>query len=377
MLIKNARIFDGLRYFDGDCIEIRSDVFSRIFCGCSDSGTIDAQGRILIPGLIDAHMHGVCGHDCMQPGGIEKIARALPTFGTTAFYPTSPCEEDELMLTFLNEIQAAMKLKHGAQIMGAHLKGPCLVADAIGTHVEYMLQDPSTDYFDDVLKAYGQAVARVSIAPEMPGALEVIQKLTSYGIIVSIGHTHADGDIIRRAVRSGASLVTHMFNGMTPMHHRDPGAVGASLTCDDLFCEFIADMIHVHPTCIEVLLRCKGNERAMAVTDGISASGNMPDGVYPMGTQEIEVEDGRAMWEGKLAGSTLTMDKALKNLVDVAGVPLEVAIALCSTNPAKVMRIDNRKGRIAPGMDADAVLLNPDLSVHMTIVRGNIEYACI
>jgi N-acetylglucosamine-6-phosphate deacetylase len=211
----------------------------------------------------------------------------------------------------------------------------------------------------------------MTVAPELPGALELIARLSAAGIVASIGHTDASGAQVREAVRAGATAATHVFNGMTPFHHRNPGVVGAVADLAEVSCELICDGVHIDPAALRMFYRAKGVDGIRLVTDAISAAG-MPDGEYPLGTRTVIVSYGRAVIKGNepIAGSVLTMESAVQNAVRFLGIPIEEAVLISSTNAARLLGLGSRKGAIAPGLDADLLVLGDQLSVEATMVAG-------
>lgn len=327
----------------------------------------------VIPGLIDVHVHGIAGADMMQ-GRVESVghmARRYAAHGVTGFLATTLTESREVTQRAVEAIRTYMEdpCADGAVVLGIHLEGPFLNPGYKGMQFEGHLERPDMGYLQTLLTWAGGKVVRVSLAPEMPGAGDLVEYLCRQGIYVSIAHTGATFEEALDAVLLGATQVTHSFNAMTGLHHRKPGVVGAALVCDDLYTELIADGIHVHPAVMRLLVRVKGRGRMMLVTDAMPAT-EMADGEYPFGGHRVIVRSGRAaLADGTLAGSTLTMDRAVRNIVRLCGISVVDAVYMASTTPAESMGL-RRKGKLVAGHDADIAVLSPDLAAISTWVAG-------
>lgn len=340
----------------------------------SGSGMLDARGLLLAPGFIDLQCNGAFGYDLTQnPESVWRVATQLPQFGVTSFLPT-------IVSSPLSTVRLAQDIWHkgpprgfkGAQALGLHLEGPFLNPAKRGAHNPAYLRPPSVE---DVANWTPETGARlVTLAPELLGALDVIATLTERGVVVSAGHSMASYDQARNAVTAGTRYATHLFNGMPELHHRKPGLLGAMLADERVTIGLIADGIHVHPALIKLLWHMTGDDRLNLVTDGIAAVG-MGDGVYTIGGLKVTV-DGRTarVSNGTLAGSLLTMDQALRNLLNYTGCAQAEAVRTITTTPATLLGIANRKGQIAPGYDADVVLLSRDFRVVATVIEGQLRY---
>lgn len=341
-----------------------------------------AAEMTVVPGFVDVHIHGAGGHDVMEGNAraLDRIAATVARHGTTSLVATTvtaPIEETchslEGIARYirnheeLKEPQENTKL--AAEIVGIHLEGPFISKVRRGVHPPDSIARPSVEVLQKFLDAADGLVKIVTIAPEIPGACELIEYAVAARIVAAIGHTDADYDQARAAIQAGARHAVHMFNAMRPFAHRDPGVVGAILTDPEVTAEIIADGVHVAGPTIQVLLGCKGFDTVLLVSDGIAATA-MPDGNYRLGNFEVTVRDGVARnSEGKLAGSTLTLDRALRYLVAL-GVPLKDAVRMATVLPARRLGLAGKKGIIAVGADADLVALTPDLRVAGVMTRG-------
>lgn len=334
---------------------------------------VGLEGAILAPGLIDLHVHGGNGVDTMdgEAGAIAGLSAFVAAHGVTGFLPTT-------VTAPLPEIERALKAVRravdgelpGAQVLGVHLEGPFFNRRRAGAQPLNWCVDPARDALQRLLATGEGLVRMMSLAPELPGALAAIETLTQHGIVASVGHTDATYAQAQAAFAAGARHVTHLFNAMSPLHHREPGVVGAALTTDGVMVQLIADGLHLHPATLAVVVRCKGVDEVLLITDAIAGAG-LPDGEYTMGRQRVIVRNGEARTPaGNLAGSTLTLERAVANMVRLVGVPLSSSLQMASLNPARVLGLAQRKGRLAPGYDADLVCLDADFNVRLTVVGG-------
>ena len=297
-----------------------------------------------------------------------------PAAGVTAFLGTTWTDSGKRIDAALRAIAAAMSQPApGAQLLGAHLEGPYLNAERCGAqHSDYIRLARA----EEALPWLDLGVIRLlALAPEFARNQWLIGEAVNRGVTVSAAHSNASYKQMKNAVAAGLRQATHIFNAMSPLHHREPGAVGAALSLDAISCELICDLVHVHPAAIRVLHRCKGVEKLILITDSVAIAG-LPDGVYRHGHHDVEKKAGviRIAADGTLAGSALTMNAALKNLMDVLDEPLEALWPTASLNPARAIGVDDRKGSIAPGKDADLALIDDCLNVQATIVAGNLVY---
>lgn len=343
----------------------------------SGAWRLSAKGRMVAPGLIDIHIHGTDGHDCL--GDVNEqagVAAALPRHGVTSYVPAVVTGRGEDMERAVRAIAAARRVQAGgqAEILGCHLEGPYISPDYRGAHDPAAIRNPSIVELSLWLDASERSLRLVTIAPERPGALEAIRWLADHGVVSSVGHTAATYAEVQAAIEAGATHSVHCFNAMRPLHHREPGATGAVLSDDRLTAELIADFVHVHPAACAIALRSKGPHGMALVTDAIAAAGQ-PEGRYRLGTLEVVVRDGSArLPDGTLAGSVLTLDLAVRNLVGRGLLTPAEALRRASQNPARIVGVGDRKGTIEMGKDADLICLDDDLQVQWTMTRGALAY---
>jgi N-acetylglucosamine-6-phosphate deacetylase len=337
--------------------------------------TIDFGDAVLAPGLIDIHVHGGAGHDVMEgsDASLAAIERHMAAHGVTSYCPTTvtaPIEKTLRSLELLGKA-AGIKASDGtrARPLGIHLEGPFLSHAKRGVHPPELLQPASLELFEGMWQAAEGRVNLLTIAPEIPGALDLITAASQRGICVSLGHSDADLAQSRAGIEAGARHATHTFNAMRALDHRQPGLLGAVLTDNSLTADIIADGIHVAPSVIDLFVRAKGIERSVLISDAISATG-MPDGTYSLGGLEVQVHDGRCESGGRLAGSVLTLDRAVRNTMDFASLSLQHAIRMATYNPACVLGIEKRKGILAVGADADIAVFTPRGELLQTFIAG-------
>ncbi|NWJ45731.1 MAG: N-acetylglucosamine-6-phosphate deacetylase [Chloroflexi bacterium] len=330
------------------------------------------------PGLIDMQINGGLGFDfTQQPNSVGEVAKALPRWGVTAFLPTYITAPIETYFEALGWLKANAATTKGAIPLGAHIEGPFLNPRYKGAHEETFLRHPSLEETHRLWECAGDCLKLMTLAPELVGALEVANWLHEKGIIVSAGHTAATYEEGLVAFESGIRLVTHLFNAMPSLHHRKPGIVGVSLAAKDTFCGIIVDGIHLHPGIVRLVYRLKGAANILLVTDAMAGMG-MPPGKYVLGGQEVIVTDKTARlanFAGTLAGSILTLNQAIANMIVYTDCSVAEAVGMASLNPARLLGIDKRKGRLEAGYDADIAVFKPDnFETLMTLVNGEILY---
>jgi N-acetylglucosamine-6-phosphate deacetylase len=327
----------------------------------------DFPADVLAPGFIDAHNHGGGGvgfHDPDPRAAAEHIVLTHRAHGTTtmmASLVTAPLDELERLVLALAEL-----VREGL-LAGIHLEGPWLSPAHRGAHAENLLRLPDAASVDRLLGAGGGAVRMVTIAPELQGGLSAVSRIVRHGAVAAVGHTDADYALTRAAIEVGATVGTHVFNAMRPLHHREPGAAGAVLEDPAMFAELVADGVHLHPSIVRLII--DGPARPVFVTDAMAAAG-ASDGDYKLGALDVRVADGAArLVDGTIAGSVLTLDQAVRYAVLTAGVPLAPALRAASQNPADMLHLSDR-GRILPGLRADLVVLDGELQVRAVMHEG-------
>jgi N-acetylglucosamine-6-phosphate deacetylase len=337
---------------------------------------LDMGDSTLVPGFIDMHIHGGAGRDVMDtaPDALPAVERLLYSHGVTSYFPTTITAPVDRTLKALEHLGQEIERSKGSQEqrarpVGIHLEGPFISHARPGVHPQADLQRPSVALFEKMWEASRGTVKIITIAPELPGARELISEATRRGVCVSMGHSDADLAQAQAGVDAGVRHATHTFNAMRPLDHRDPGIIAEVLTDQRISAEIIADGIHVDPVVVRLFLRAKGVDGAVLVTDATAATG-MPNGRYKLGSLEVEVKDGKCLRDGRLAGSVLTMDKAVRNIVKFASWPLQQAVQLATLNPARTTSLSENAGQLVPGAPADIVALNSAGEVVKTFVRG-------
>jgi N-acetylglucosamine-6-phosphate deacetylase len=338
---------------------------------------IDGDGQMLIPGMIDVHIHGADGYDMMDGtlASIEAVSKACARTGCTTFLATSVSSTLEDLQKMIANVAMVSGNEPGAKIVGVHIEGPYLNVKRKGMQNEQYLRHPDVEEMKVILEKSGSLIRMVTLAPELPGGLDLIDFLTERGIIAAIAHSDCDYDQAKLAFGRGASHVTHCFNGMRPIHHRDPGLVIAAFEEEHVSVQAIVDNVHLHPAIVRLMHREKGADKMVLITDALQAMG-MGDGTYLFGGHEVKVSQGVAkLADGTLASSTVTMNEALKKAVQ-AGIPLADAIKMATQTPADILGLTT-KGRIQPGADADLILIDGQFEVLWTMVGGKLVYQSI
>jgi N-acetylglucosamine-6-phosphate deacetylase len=359
---------------DGVVLEVRARNAGEIPRGVR---VVDFGETTIAPAYIDLHIHGGAGHDVMRADAdaLARFERSLASHGVGAYFPTTVTAPLDATLAALENladtIEAASTREplNRAIPLGIHLEGPFISHARRGVHPPANLVPPTIAIFERFWQVARGHIVVMTIAPELDGAIEVIEQATRRGVCVSLGHTDATLEEARAGVSAGARHATHTFNAMRPLNHREPGILGEVLTNSRLSADIIADGIHLDPAIVKIFLKAKGTENAVLITDAISAT-DMPDGRYILGAIEVEVKDGKCVADGKLAGSVLTMDRAVRNIMQFAGCDLQQSVRLASENPARVTGLKTR-GRIEPGARADFVILNSAGKVMKTVIGGH------
>lgn len=338
---------------------------------------VDLKGAMLVPGFLDLHTHGGDNVDvnAATAEDFAQISRFFARNGTTGWLCSILTDTEEQTLWSIGQAREAMAAPiAGARLLGIHLEGPFLSPEYKGAMPEHLLKKGDAALFRRYQQAAGGTVRYLTVAPEVEGVVDMIREISGE-VAVAIGHSGADYETAIRAIDAGARACTHTFNAMGLFHQHRPSIMGAVLE-RPVYCEAICDGRHLHPGTVRMLLACKGWDRVAAVTDSIQAAG-LPDGRYKLGVNDVVVEDGDAKLasNGVRAGSTLTTGQALKNLVAFTGQPVERVLPLLTLNPARLIGMEERKGSIAPGKDADLVVLDDQLNVKQTYVSGVCVYA--
>ena len=335
---------------------------------------VDLAGSLVVPGFIDTHCHGG-GGGSFSSAESKEIVRAIAAHrrhGTTTMLASLVSEP---IRALANQQAALRELVEDGELAGIHLEGPFIAEARCGAHDPAVLLEPDAAAIDALLHAGRGAVRMMTVAPELAGGVRAVRQLTEAGVIAAVGHTDGTEEQIRPAIDAGATVATHLFNGMRPLHHREPGPIGALLDDERVTVELICDLVHVHPTILRLAATFCGRERTMLITDAMSAT-DAADGRYHLGRLEVDVRDGIATVAetGALAGSTLTMDAAFRNLVRGAGVGVADAVHATSGRPAELLGIADRTGSLRSGLAADLVVLDANLRPARVLRNG--EWIC-
>jgi N-acetylglucosamine-6-phosphate deacetylase len=355
---------------DGVIERVTSDTLAE-----TGAAQIDASESTVVPGFVDIHVHGALDCDTMDatPQTLEVMSTFYASHGVTSFLPTTMTETREHIDAALDNIKLMMaRGVPGAQILGAHVEGPFLNAKQCGAQSPDLIRPARREEYG---RWFDLGIVRLmTIAPEIAENSAMIEDAQRAHVTLAIGHSDADYATACRSFTQGVTQATHTFNGMRGLHHREPGTAGAVLASDDVVAQVIADNVHVHPGVMKIIYKCKTAERLALITDAIEAVG-LGDGTYRLGPQDITVRNGQARTaSGSLAGSTLTLDVALRNIMKATGCRLNEAVEMATLTPARSINVGDRKGNVAPGYDADLTVLNADLEVQSTIVGGKVVY---
>jgi len=382
LVIRHGKVVSTSSVIDDAYILIEKGVIVEVgkepFTGFANA-TINVEGSIVMPGFIDTHTHGIGGLDVVinrDPWKILEMAKQYSRHGVTGFLPTTVTAPFDVLIEASKAVSEAMKewrSDYGARILGVHLEGPYINPEMAGAQNKAFIRLPNIEEFKKLLEASHNNIKQITIAPELPGASELILYAKSLGITISAGHTNATYEEAVESIEKGVTKATHLFNGMRRFHHRDPGITLALIQSPSVYLEIIADFIHLHPAVVKLVVDYATPRRIVLITDSIAAA-DMPDGIYELGGLKVIVEHGlcKLADTGTLAGSTLTMDKAVRNIYEL-GYNLKDIVLMSSSNPARSINL-NRIGDIAKGYYADLVVLKQDLSVDKTIVNGEVVY---
>jgi len=335
---------------------------------------VDGQGLTVLPGFIDLHTHGAKGNEMIgiTAPGLQEMSQFYASHGVTGFLATTWTAPYEAIRDAIAVTRSVMGNENGAKILGVHLEGPWLNVAVCGAQEKTLIRTASREEALEYLNT--DLIRLVAVAPEIPDNEWIIRECVHRGITVAAGHTNAIYTEMKHAVEMGVTQVTHCFNAMRPLNHREPGVVGAAFDLPQIKCELIADNIHVNPVVIKLLLNIKGPENVILISDSISAAG-MPDGEYTFEGARVTVKAGAArLADGTLAGSTLTLDRALANVMKATGRPLGELIVCASLNPARAIHMEDHKGQLRRDWDADLILVNQNLQVKFTMVEGKVVF---
>lgn len=366
IILRNEVLENKVIVFDEKIIDITDEV-------PKNCEVIDVNGKLVAPGLIDIHIHGNMGKDTMEGSdeAIDTISKSIARHGVTSYLPTTMTMDESSIEKALNSVKKGMNRKiDGAKVLGAHLEGPFINKIYKGAQNGNYIVNPSYEF----VKKYEDVIKVITYAPEEDIDFKFTKDIKeNTNIVLSIGHSAATFIQARDAIRLGTSNITHTFNGMTGLNHRDPGVVGAALTTD-VYCEFICDTIHITKDLFQFILDSKGKDKVVLITDSMEAGG-LENGTYSLGGQAVIVKDGAARLEsGSLAGSVSSLNSMVKNFYENTNLKINEAIHLASLNPAKSLGIDNKKGSLDIGKDADIAIFDNDLNCNMTISNGEIIF---
>lgn len=376
MIIKNCKLIYLDRIENGSVL-IEDGKIKKINPKDNENNdVIDGNGFYLSPGFIDVHLHGAGGCDTMDGTleSINTIAKTIVNHGITSFTPTTMTMSKDAIKKSMKVIkEAKIKGTEGANVLGAHLEGPFISPNAIGAQNPNFLIPPTIENYNAIVGDAGDAVVSITLAPEVEGATELIKYLSKKDIVCSLGHTKATYEEAIRAIENGASHSTHLFNAMTPLNHREPGVVGATFD-SDITTETISDGIHISYPVLRTAYKQKGTDKVLLISDSMEAC-CMPDGEYLLGGQDVTVSSGAArLRNGALAGSVLTLDKAIFNVYKNSSYPLYEVVKMASYNGAKHCKVEDHKGLIKEGYDADLVLFDDNISVKKVFVSGKLVF---
>lgn len=378
-IVLKGRIITPFTMFSGE-IMLKDGLIEDLTQGSfgKDDQVVDYGDCYICPGFFDLHLHGAVGYDFMDGDirGFSKISRFLAGSGVTGFLATTMTMAKANIRSAVKATKEIIRdhIEASPVCYGMHLEGPYVNEEYIGAQNPKYILSGEDNFLAELIEEYGDMIKTVTLAPEIKGGEELIKDLVSHGIYPSAGHTGASLVTAGRAFDLGVNRVTHLFNAMPPIHHRAPGIITGALLDDRVFTEVIADGIHIHRAVVEMIIRIKGASGVCLVTDSMRATG-LPDGRYDLGGQEVVVKGEEArLADGRLAGSVLSMDRAVRNIIEFTKAPLEDVIRMASFNPARAVGLDKICGSLEKGKQADIVVLSKELEVLMTMVRGNIVY---
>lgn len=380
MLIKNVKIITpyevlhgfGIKILDGKIVDINSE------CLLEDSAEqiIDGGGNYLSPGFIDIHNHGNSGYDVMDSTeeALDKMGEFHLSNGVTSYLGTIITSSYDDMIKAMENIVDYKNKNDRANILGIHLEGPFFDIGKKGAQPEEFIRLPDLAGIENMLEISKGKMKMVSLAPELKGALKIIQILKDNNVAVAMAHTNSTFESAKRGVDYGISIATHLYNGMRSFSHREPGVIGASLTDDRVYCELIYDRIHLHDAAVKIALKMKGYDKIILVSDAMMAAG-LDDGEYVLGNQKVNVVEGAArLASGNLAGSTLNLQQAVYNMVNHLDIPIHEIVKMASLNPARSLNLDAELGSIEIGKMADLIIFDENIKIKNTIIGGQLVW---
>ena len=382
LLIKSSRIFTPFEVIRNGVIAVRNGRIA--FVGKEDRApystnarVLDASDKIVSPGFIDTQIVGARGFDASSGSleAVREVARFCSETGTTSFLAAVGTSLFEKMMQSIRGVRDAIQSGTGSsEILGIHLEGPYISPMKKGAHDSKYIRPPSISELNVILRESANNVILATVAPEVQGAIRFIKELRKRGVVVSIGHSNATYEETLTGIRAGISHATHVFNGMREFHHREPGVLGAVFTCQNVTASLIADGIHVHPAAMKMLVKAKGTDGIVLITDSTVAG--LPNGTYKLGGLDLVLSDGVCKLKSglSLAGSSLAMNIAVRNMIELVGVPIQDALKMATINPARVICVDSRKGSIRIGKDADIIVIDEKINVYATLAKGKVVY---
>lgn len=381
-IILGSKIITPLKIIENGIIIVNDGVIE--YVGEEGKGDLASynnvyKGEYIVPGFIDIHCHGGNGHDAMDSTyeALKGISKFKAKNGCTGFLATTVTSSIKNIVKALKNITEYSKQspEEGAEILGVHLEGPFINATQKGAQREDLIIPLSVEVMEKFIKESSGLIKIVTYAPELDTDFEFTSFLNNKGIIPSVGHSFADYETIISAIKFGLKSSSHIFNQMKGIHHREPGTVGAILTRKNLFAEIIADCVHVHSAIVNLLVTAKGVDKIILITDAMRAAG-LQDGIYDLGGLKVIVKNSEARLEsGNLAGSTLIMSKAVKNMVEKMSISIEKSIRMASLNPAQLLGLDKDRGSLTTGKRADIAVLDDNFEVIYTIKKGKVIYS--
>ena len=375
MIIQSSRVWIAGQFIPAQ-LEVKDGVIARIYQYGEKTADEDYGDKRIVPGFIDIHTHGAYGFDTndAEPEGLRNWMKRIPEEGVTSILPTTVTQmPDVLTAAVANVAKVIEEGYEGAEILGIHFEGPYLDMEYKGAQPPEAIAKPSVEQFAGYQEAAKGWIKYITLAPEQDKDFALTRYCSQNGVVVSMGHSAATYEEALMGIANGATSMTHVYNGMTPYHHRKPGLVGTAMRVRDIYGEVICDGCHSHLAALNNYFTAKGRDYAVMVSDSLRAKHCPPGGNYQLGGHDIEIgEDGLARLKGTetIAGSTLYMNRGLKILVEKAMIPFDAALNSCTINPAKALRADDRKGRLAAGYDADIVVLEDNYDVAQTYCRG-------